>query len=402
MISYNPNSIPIPIDKAVITTSIPLAEVVGKCSPEHLGRLPASISPYVRGIKTGARSQSPVSIATRTIHVDGFDSIKLQVSKDPTWTIDQIQFNPGSLIHGHNGKVLNADEFHRALTVLIEVVTPLLANPNDKIHIVPGLHAGSRASWKSIEIPFHVLDEDGAILKAFANAKHKDINKPPLHTCSGQTITFSNSPNTLVIRIYRKDIQMLSKHGAKKVLDPLPLLRLEVMLKGAKLEQYLQSAVWRTKAGQRQLVSFGPEGLRQAFLAVMTGFGGCYARVPSQDDSASDCKAGRMMGWVAFTTGLSITDQFQYHSDRFLKGNEPTSINNAKSTYLTAARAELALLRPMRLADLFGEADWNNQQYVSCPNLEMMTLARHQFIDADPRIVAVYADEPAGSDVLPS
>jgi len=282
------------------------------------------------------------------------------------------------------------DELLLALSILNHLLTPLLADPGDWIHIVPGLHDNSRASWKSLEIPVHVLDEDGSILKAFANAKHLDMNLPPFFKRKGQSVTFANSTNTLLIRAYRKDIELgVTKRG--KVSNAPPVLRLEVALEDDKLHEYFGGGTWKPVDGIRRLVSFRPSDLRQPWLDVMTKFQGCYSRVPAVAEK--DNKLGRHMGWVTSKTGLSFHDQFdnvkQYYDFENAKAE-----SNTKSRLYAAARAVTSLLSPVQLADLFSEQAWNNQPNITMQKLEAMTLARHKFIDVDPLVAAAYGSKP--------
>jgi hypothetical protein len=391
-----------PVDQTAIATSVRLSEDLGTCSPHELNLLPPGIRDIVRSITTGAKNKfrfpskdgtppprHDPRIPTRTIGVDGYDTITLLASKDPVWSIYRINFNPGKLIFGHNGRILTEENFLHALSVLIELVTPLLSNPGDWIHIVPGLHVNSRAWWRSLEIPCHVLDEDGAILKAFTNAKHPDINLPPLHKRQGQTVTFANSTGTLLVRVYRKDIQMeVTKPGG--VTNPQPVLRLEVALKDDKLGEYFGGGTWKSIEGIRRLVGFRPSNLKQAWLDVMTKFQGCYARVPAMDEKND--KWGRFMGWVAFRTGLSFQDQFDYVRQSFAFNNKEAE-SNTKSRLYKAACAEISLLSPVQFTDLFSEQRWNNQPNLTIRNLEAMSQARHQHIDINPLVGAVYGSK---------
>ena len=325
-------------------------------------------------------------IPCRTIHVDGFKGVKLQVLKDPVrgWLIHTIAFNPGSVSNGHNGRVLNVEQFLHAASTLIELVTPLLVNPDEGIHILPGLHAHSRAWWKSIEIPFHVLDEDGAILRAYGGAKHPEIHSTPLYKRNGQSLCFTNSTGHLLIRVYRKDVQMKQNATTAQ-----PVLRIELFLDDDKLKQHLPHGVWKTVDGAGRLVSFRACDLRAAHLEVMSKFDGAYARIPSVLGE-DDCKIGRMMGFSSFREGPSLDEQFDYHEKRFLSGNTPAAIRNAKSRLLKGARKELALLTPVKLCTLFSEDAWHGQPVVTSPKIETMTQARHRGISVNPLVEAAY------------
>lgn len=385
-----------PIDMTFIQTNVRLASPIANCEPENINKLPSPLRELIRHIKPDAtsgswRPDSPPRIPTRKIHLEGYTSIIVHAQKDPDWRIRSIQLNPSSLHYGHNGRVLSAEDFHRALSIYVDVAQHLLEDPNDAIHLAPGVPQ-SIASWQSIEIFTHALDEDGNLFKAFANAKHRAVNKEPAFFRNKETITFENSTKELKINIYRKDIQML-KSLKGNVDAPLPVLRIEVKLKGKKLREYLNRATWLDDLENRRLIAFGPSSVRQAFLSVMSGFQGCYNRIPIEAEN--DCKIGRLIGYISQITDLSVDDLCDYTIRRFFAKTKPASVSNTLSHYKTAARAEIALMSPIKLSHLFSEEAWQNPPYITCSNIERMTLARNQFVDADPRIVASYSDLPA-------
>ncbi len=400
----NQTTVHFPVDQTDICTNLRLKDEVGNCPPDQLHSLPIDIRPLIRSITTAAKADSYHHIAskkpspkydpripTRTIHIDGFGVIKLHVVKNPGqgWTVHTIAFNPGALYNGHNGHILTEEQFLYALSILIEVVKPLLYDPDDWIHIVPGLHDKSRAWWRSVEIPFHVTDYDGEILSAYSHAKHKDINLTPFNARHGQSVTFANSDDDLMVRIYRKDLQLVEKYR-RKVIDPQPVLRIEVRLKKNKLEQYLKAGVWKLIDGTLRLISFRPAALQQTYMDVISKFDGCYTRVPAVRGKKAKARLGRMMGWVATQTDLSIDDQMNYINKRFLGGNTARSVSNAKSTLRKAARDEQSLLSPVKLEELFSESAWHSQPCVQVTELEAMTQARHLGIGIHPLVAAAY------------
>jgi hypothetical protein len=397
--------VPCPIDHAIIRTSLRLKEVAGDYLPDQLHALPSDMRQRIVGITANAKSdrryqtshtdkpaQYDPRIPTRVIHVDGFGVVKLHAEKFPGqgWNVHTIDFNPGKLYNGHNGHILTADEFLLGLSILLEVVTPLLSAREDWIHIVPGLHPKCLGWWNAIEIPYHVIDDDGVILRAFSHAKHRDIHLPPLYLRNDQSISFTNSEGDLTVRIYRKDIEMVKKHRRKRVTNPQPVLRIEVRLEGDKLAQYLRGGIWKVLEGTSRLLSFRPADLEPPYMEVMSRFDGCFARVPSTEGADTNERLGRMMGWVATQTSLSVEDQFDYYQKRFLVGSAVGSVRNAKSTLRKAARDEQSLLSPVKLEELFSKAAWLSQPVIEVPELEAMTRARHHGISINPLIADVY------------
>lgn len=400
---FNTPSVRFPIDQTFIRTSLRLSEVVAECKSEDVHLLSPDIRPYVRSISHNAKDPRPptfipggrpndvVKVPTRKIFLDGYNSIILHATKDPDWIIHTIQFNPGNTIYGHNGHTLVEDEFLKALTVLGQIVKLVLANPDEWRRVIPGVVENSPSYWHSLEIPYHVLDDTGLILRAFKNVKHERINLEPLYQYGGQSIAFKHSTKDLLIRIYRKDIEMAKAHGGCKISDTPSVLRLEAQLKDAELRNYLRSGTTKVIDGTSRLVAFKPDDLRLAHLAVMTPFKGSYHQMPALDDkSDNNERIGRFMGWISSQSDLSLEEQFYYYGQRFLAGNTIHSIRNARSNLLGAARKELALMSPVKLEELFSDAAWNSQPVVRMPKLEAITKARHEHIETDPLVIAAY------------
>lgn len=399
----NPSSQPFPVDQTTIYTTFRLLEVVGECKESNLNTLPPHIRPLIHSIspyaKPAAGNRPTIDhsihprynpdVPCRIIKVDGFDPIRLHADKEPGcgWVVRRIDFNPGHLVNGHNGRILTEESFLHALSVLLHLLRPLLADENDWIHIVPGLDPCGLAYWHKPEIAFHVLDNDGAILDAYSRAKHQEINKEPLYKVHSQSIAFGNSQQTLIVRVYCKDIQM-----HKKRLKPThiaPVLRIEVVLSKDKLIQHFQGGRWKLIDGARRLVSFHSSDLRAAHFSVMSGFSGVYAATPSAHGEG-DHKLGRHMAWVATITDLPVQRQIIHHCQRHLASVSVKSLRNAKYKLGKGARRELALLSPVKLAGLFGEGAWSHQPHVIVEKLETMTQARHMDIRIHPAVVAAY------------
>lgn len=400
---FNTPSVRFPIDQTFIRTSLRLSEVVAECNSEHVHLLPPDVRPYVRKIQRDATDQRPhafipggrpsdvVKVPTRKIFLDGYNSIILHATKDPDWIIHTIQFNPGNTIYGHNGRTLVEDEFLKALTVLGHIVRVVLANPDEWRRVIPGIVENSPSYWHSLEIPYHVTDDTGLILGAFKNAKHPRINLDPLYKRGGQSIAFASSTKDLLVRIYRKDIQMAKTQGGRKISSPSSVLRLEAQLEDAELRHYFRFATTKVIDGTSRLVAFRPDDLRLAHLAVMTPFKGSYHQMPAWDDkSDNNERIGRYMGWVSSQSDLSLEEQFSYYGQRFLAGNTIHSIRNSKSKLLGAARKELTLMSPVKFEELFSDAAWDSQPTVIVPKLEAFTKARHEHIETDPLVIAVY------------
>lgn len=398
-----------PVDQIVLHVPARLKPVVGNCLPNKIHTLPPEIRAVIHSITARAKPQFiPGSFgtpgerynptrATRTIHVDGFDGLKVQAAEDPDqgWMIHTIIYNPGKVYNGHNGRILSEEEFLHATSILIALLKPLLADERDEIELFPGLHENGRASVQSIEIPFHILDQDGDILQACGTAKHREINLKPSYQWHGESIQFKNSTGNLLIRAYRKDIEMKRKRRFR-ISTSEAVLRIEVRLEDDKLEEHFVGGRWQVINGVRSLVSFRYPDLQAAYYSVISQFDGLVPKVPDPNGEY-DNKIGRFMGWVSSVSDLSLERQFDYYSRRFMASNVERSYANAKSAYHIAARKELALLSPVAIADLFSDDAWSHQPNVICAQLEAMTQARHRDIRIHPLVEAAYSSQPVGT-----
>ena len=184
---------PCPVDMTTIRTDFHILDVVGDYPSDQLDTLPSHIRPLILSMPGSAKvdgwnrpteeklqpKRYNPDIPTRLIHIDGFGVVKLHADKDPVsgWHVRRIDFSPGGLINSHNGRITDDEPFKHSLSVLIYLVSPLLADPDDEIHIVPSLDPRSLAYLDQIEIPYHLLDEDGSVLHGFRHAKHREIHQ---------------------------------------------------------------------------------------------------------------------------------------------------------------------------------------------------------------------------------
>lgn len=403
---HNAHTPSFPVDQTTIRTSVRLKDVLFDCPSDKVNQLPDGLANLVRSINHGAKrppfylrtdgKSNSASIPTRKLVIDGYGAATLLASKLPgsTFELYEVRYNPGKLINGHNGHVLTEEDFLQSLSVLRAVITPLLHDEKDWIHIVPGLDPKGRASWHNLEIPFHVIDDDGRILSGFGNGKHKKINVPPSYNYNGQSILFENSTAELCIRAYRKDIHMRKVERGTASADGV--LRIEVKLEGEKLREYLRSGTWKIIEGELRLVSFSSADLRSAHAKVMSGFTGVYtSKIPAVDVACQD-KMGDYIGWVSTQTDLTVDKQVDFSISRYSSHVVPGTERNKKSQLRIAARKFLEQVSTIKFNTLFSADAWNLQPGVSVPKVERITRSRHDGIDIHPTVQAVYGSASQG------
>lgn len=377
-----------PIDRTVIRTDVRLAPEIG----EHVSLDPKSLPPRYRHLvckmSRSVLRRRGDDITSLALQVGSYQGIGLYAElRGGNWRILRIDFNPGVVLSGHNGAIVTHSQFLRALSILLEMVTPLLAFPGDEIHLVPGVH-GSRAYWGYVEIFQHIPDPDGRLLRAFESAGHVAVRKSPI-TCPGESVRLGSAHGQLSINIYRKDIELISRYKPEKLAVISPILRVEFALRGELLIQSFGregGGNLRTICDKVRLVRFDSRDIRRVFLELAGGIKGVFIASGSAEDPCDD-KAGRMMAWMALNSSVGLNAQLRYYEERF-KTSKPTIARLKK-----AAHDELARLNKIQLSELFSEDCWRSQFSFSVPHIERIASACHRNIDLHHKVAAAY-DSP--------
>ena len=248
--------------------------------------------------------------------------------------------------------------------------------------------------------PFLLVDrvlelEAGQRVKALKNVT---MNEPHF---TGHFPEFPVMPGVLILEALAQTAALLT-FGQDSVDDSVyffvgidnarfkrPVTPGDQLILNASIERF-KGGIWKMIEGMRRLVSFRASDMQAAFLSVMSSFSGVYSRPPSLAGQNDD-KIGRMMGWVAATTGISVEDQIAYYTHRFLAKSTKASVRNARSTLRKAARKELALQSTVNLSDLFSSDAWHYQPAVTCMELEAMREGHHMNVINHPLVEAAYA-----------
>jgi hypothetical protein len=376
-----------PVDRAVIATRCAIDKDFASGAAPDMLAIPSAFRHMVVQILCGTRRRHDGDVPFKVIHLDSYGGVELYLEFEIQWVLKKITFNPGKVVYGHNGKITSENDFLLALSVLINLVTPLLHNSSDFIHIVPGLDGTGRAFWKKLEIPFHSDDQGNALYNAFKCISHPAIRKPPI-AVAGESIKMASSDGGLTLNFYRKDIEVLAKHRRSKyeIARPMPLFRFEVGLAGKQLLEYLGTASNTKKFdSQSRVVRFNAADLRSAHRKICSRLRGCYAPItPSKSPRSRRNKLGIFMGWIASESSLSLDDMLRFYGKKF--GLEA----NTKSRLLNGANQQLSELSRISPETFFSEAAWLDQPGITIPELEAVTQARHRFIDVHPLVAATY------------
>jgi hypothetical protein len=121
----------------------------------------------IRNLKPGRMSHSPIHLDVLTFKGIGIDIYPQHASLlSPV----RIEFNPSKCLYGHNGRVIDCNNFIDALGILVHHLSPLLNDPCDWVHLLPGVIPQGRAFWQMLEIMLQVRDKNNQLLDLFRNA----------------------------------------------------------------------------------------------------------------------------------------------------------------------------------------------------------------------------------------
>lgn len=386
---HKTNSIPFPLDKFTITTCFPVQEML--VSDEESFRQQTGLELRVSSPKNNYTDENKHQ--SRDLYIGTCGGLTAEINKPPhgRWTCNKIQVNPGKILYGHNGRPLNEDGVLVALSLARDLLLPLLANPADHLHLIPGLCPEGSAFFSYVEIFINLHDPNGALQHAFRNPKHPEIRKAAMHV-EGESVKLGNGRSQLQIEFYRKDLELAQLIKKRKAPDPARVLRIEVRLKGEKLvESFTGNGSIREIGGKNQLVGFTGSGLVAVHLAKMLKLTGCFHHPGDLADLPRDNVLGRSLGQLCHHYSINLADVVAMLAKRF---------DQCEATirrHRNAALDELSLISPFRLEDMFSPEAYAHQAGISIPKLENMLRQRRESAVIDPRIAAVYGTKPAGS-----
>ena len=308
---------PLPLDKCGITTRLQINPDFIHDTEATAARL--GIRWYDRGTsyeKQFAKTKS----ATTTIQLHRYEAVSLfcmKVPRSSAWFAASITLNPAKIIYGHNTRCVGLAQFCQALTIARELIRPVLFDPADSIHIIPGVHPDGLAYWNSLEVRLDLYDLDGRLWHAMRNARCPGVNVPPVRH-GEESLKHGNKRCQVALSVYHKDKEkqeLCAKYGVA----PDPVLRVEVILKGDKLVEKLSRPGNTAVINRRpRVVRFCGADLVRVHQDVVHGLQGCTesrhaaAKLPTND------KMGRMMGMLAAINNTPLEDVLAMYKERFL------------------------------------------------------------------------------------
>lgn len=320
-------------------------------------------------------------------------TVEVTLENDHELVAHSYEVNLIKLIYGHNGASLTEDEFHLALSQLVDYLTALFESKDTALSLVPGLSPNNRSWWDKLEISTHRLDPELHLFSALLNASHPCSHKR-LVSCQ-ESIRFGTKRSKTAISVYRKQIEMAAKHGADKVDCDQEILRLEVILKKDHLNREFSelnspSTQFEMIEGEPRLIGFSWSDLEGIHRQVMRRFKGSFDDAP-----ASKEKTDAIGRFIALNH-----HQFQDESSSTIHDSLELfqTVSKANSTRMGLIRAaclqqrERCALGTEKFSEQFSESAYSLHPKVTVPKKERITSQVREFGSPLPEVITRYSN----------
>lgn len=375
---------PVLIDAAGITTNVRSSNAF-TADPENTIK---SLGLPLLEIKHGSKRRAGVLVSYLTIDLATYGGVRVYLEKlKGAYYIRTLDINPSKLLFGYNGIVLHTAELVVALTLVKDILAPLLADEADAIHLIPGLApmGQHRAFWNRVELPMNIADPEERLLDFFKNSRHPSIRKRALG-CEGESYKIGGRSTEMSINFYYKHIEMAKSLDKYNVWNSESVLRVEVTLKGKRLRELLGQSEGNCAAinGTSRLVRFRAADTVVAHHSVVSRLEGCFYHDKEAGSSNSKDKMGRFIARVTAMSGLSVDELIATYLE------ESGDTKNKKSRVRRSALERLSELSPITIGDFFAVSMYCDQPEIRIPPLDAICAARRD-TQADPRISTAYS-----------
>ena len=298
-----------------------------------------------------------------------------------------IKFNPSKCLYGHNGSLIGSNEFIDAVGLLVHHLRPLLRDPADWVHLVPGVVPQGRAYWHMLEILLQHRETEILSFERFKNLHCPRYN--PARNWEEETVSIGSENCDLRFCIYRKAKEMVARGKLDQELlaDFDDILRIEARLKDAKLLKHLGSdRNTEVIDGQERVVRFDAESLSRAIIASLEELQGVF-----HDEAPAEPAKGKKHLAIGRLLARAVDDPRCQASLPELV-SRLKYYTGAASEAISAIRreglAELSRRSPLRIEDLVSEEAFRRQAGIGVKKLQDKVyhpdhhIFRHQLIDA--------------------
>ncbi len=309
------------------------------------------------------------------IHLVRHGAIRLFTKRDGqhTW-VCSIDLNPSMLLYEAERHVLAAGDLPMSLSILRKEVAPLLADPRDALHIVPGLVQDKQepvASWSEVDTEFLF---PGINIRCFHGLSHPDTG--PADGATVKRIQFGDKRDKCVIRIKKAKWEIDAPHGAQAVEG----VRVRLILKGRVLTgEFMPFGTTAKVNDTMRLMAFSEPSIPLVHQAVMARMGGTFLPDPPEWRELTKDKClttARAMALVSQLTSIPL-EELRAMDEEIRHPSESTSKRLKKDLAI-----ECGLLAPVPVATLFNPSAYASQS----------TRGHHAADNIDPMIAAAYSE----------
>jgi hypothetical protein len=313
------------------------------------------------------------------IHLVQDRAIRLFTERDGDgdW-IRSIDVNPAVLLHGDKNHLLIEPDLVLALSMLKTKVAPLLADPEDISHIVPGLSGDDEhiAYWRTIESEVRL---PGVLLFCLHRLRHP--NTGPAEGANEEEIKLGHFGDDSVIR-FRKDCWIAAGLTGEQQVEGV---RVKLSLKGDALSYRIGGAGITARFGDiSRVVAFRASDVARVHQEVMSRLEGTYLPVPPEwADMGKDATAAKIIALLSRVTSIPLDELRALHD-----GQSKPSLSTRKRLNKDVVAA-VDCLKYVPVSSLFRPED-----YVT----PAVGMTRSQDNQIDPLVAAVYGPSPSALD----
>ena len=210
------------------------------------------------------------------IHLVQHGAIRLFAKPDEDdWLVHGIDLNPSMLLYEAERHRLHDGDLQRALNMLKAAVTPLLAEPLDTRHIVPGIVMDEKpvAFWRLVDSETYI---SGINIRCLHDLSHP--NTGPAGGAKKNRIQLGDKKDDCVIRIEEPKWATDGLDGTEGAEG----IRVSLILKRRKLtDAFMEFATIAKVSDTPRLVSFTEAGLDRVYRSVITRLVGTHLPVPA-------------------------------------------------------------------------------------------------------------------------
>jgi hypothetical protein len=274
------------------------------------------------------------------------------------WFTRSVMGTAGSVLFGHNSRVLSTDYELTAVLGRVRQICGKLIPGNLHDQIIPGESKTSLSYWTCLEIFFQAEDSDGSLFNAFRCMRHPLIRKLA-RDYTNETVALMGKALKFVV--YDKSSEMSST--LEKFDAPIPprVLRFELRLQSAALPtHFAQKRNLREINEKPRVVAFTLDDMKEVLLKFVRELDGVYVDKATKKLPTM----ARFIGEVARKSGLPTLELATLYAAE--KDLTPASLSQLRSD----SAKHYAALGDTRAQDVFSEEAFLNQPSIVVPRLE--------------------------------